>query len=368
MTLNRLHLETSPYLQQHAGNPVDWFPWGEEALASARSKDRPILLSIGYSSCHWCHVMEKESFEDPAVAAVMNQHFISIKVDREERPDLDQVYMKAVQAMTGSGGWPMTVFLTPEGVPYYGGTYFPPTPRHGIPSFIQVLQAAADAYRNRKDKILETSSHLVDALARAGTGSAPGSVGKETQERAYRALSNQYDAVHGGFGRAPKFPQPVTLEFLMRYHVQTGDPSALEMALHTLGQMATGGMRDHLAGGFHRYSVDSRWLVPHFEKMLYDNALLSRVYLQAHQITGADGHRSIVEDTLDYLLADMRTTEGAFSSARDADSEGEEGLFYLWTLEEVREVLQPDEASLFSRTYDVAAGGNFEGKSILNLP
>ena len=368
MTLNRLHLETSPYLQQHAGNPVDWFPWGEEALASARSKDCPILLSIGYSSCHWCHVMEKESFEDPAVAAVMNQHFISIKVDREERPDLDQVYMKAVQAMTGSGGWPMTVFLTPEGVPYYGGTYFPPTPRHGIPSFIQVLQAAADAYRNRKDKILETSSHLVDALARASTGSASGSVGEETQERAYRALSNQYDAVHGGFGRAPKFPQPVTLEFLMRYHVQTGDPSALEMALHTLDQMATGGIRDHLAGGFHRYSVDSRWLVPHFEKMLYDNALLTRVYLQAHQITGADGHRSIVEDTLDYLLADMRTTEGAFSSARDADSEGEEGLFYLWTLEEVREVLQPDEASLFSRAYDVAAGGNFEGKSILNLP
>ena len=368
MTLNRLLLETSPYLQQHASNPVDWFPWGEEGLARARSEDRPILLSIGYSSCHWCHVMEKESFEDPDVAAVMNQHFISIKVDREERPDLDQVYMKAVQAMTGSGGWPMTVFLTPDGVPYYGGTYFPPISRHGIPSFKQVLQAAADAYRNRKEKILETGSHLIEALTRVSSGSTSGSVSEETQESAYRALSNQYDAVHGGFGRAPKFPQPVTLEFLMRYHVRTGDPAALKMAVHTLSQMAAGGMRDHLAGGFHRYSVDSRWLVPHFEKMLYDNALLTRVYLQAYQITGADEHRLIVEDTLDYLLVDMRTKEGAFSSAHDADSEGEEGLFYLWTAEEIREVLQPDQANLFSRAYDVTTAGNFEGKSILNLP
>jgi uncharacterized protein YyaL (SSP411 family) len=365
---NRLGSESSPYLKQHAGNPVDWFPWGEEALAAARSRDCPILLSIGYSSCHWCHVMERESFEDAAVAALMNEHFVSIKVDREERPDLDSVYMKAVQAMTGGGGWPMTVFLTPEGVPYYGGTYFPPAPRHGMPSFAQVLKAAADAYRNRRDKVIESGTHLVTALAHASERSGTGTADARLLDSVYHALTNQYDAVHGGFGRAPKFPQPVTLELLLRHHLRTGDIDALDMAVHTLRRMAAGGLRDHLAGGFHRYSVDARWLVPHFEKMLYDNALLASAYLYAHQVTGHGDLRVVAEQTLDYLAADMRAPGGGFCSARDADSEGEEGLFYVWTPEELEDLLPRDDARLFARVYDVSPGGNFEGRSILHLP
>jgi uncharacterized protein YyaL (SSP411 family) len=365
---NRLAHETSPYLRQHSENPVDWFPWGEEALARARTEDRPILLSIGYSSCHWCHVMERESFEDPRVADVMNQLFVNIKVDREERPDLDQVYMKAVQAMTGGGGWPMTVFLTPDGVPFYGGTYFPPAPRHALPSFTQVLKAAADAYRNRGDKVRESGAHLVSALADAAARTGPGGVGPDTLDAAVRALARQFDAVHGGFGNAPKFPQPVTLELLVRQSLRTGDGEPLEMALHTLRRMAAGGLRDHLGGGFHRYSVDARWLVPHFEKMLYDNALLARAYLHAYLLTGDIDFREVTEETLDYLSSDVRLPDGGFASARDADSEGEEGLFYVWTPDELDALLEPDDARLFARLYDVSPGGNFEGRSILHLP
>ncbi len=365
---NRLEQESSPYLRQHAHNPVDWHPWGPEALDSARERDLPILLSVGYSSCHWCHVMERESFEDPAVAGLMNERFVNIKVDREERPDLDQIYMKAVQAMTGGGGWPMTVFLTPDGVPYYGGTYFPPEPRHGMPSFTQVLRAASEAYRDRREQVTESGARLVQALAAASVGSDTGQPGAELLDLAYRTLANQYDAVHGGFGRAPKFPQPVTLELLLRQHLRTGDPAALEMLVHTLRRMAAGGLRDHLAGGFHRYSVDARWLVPHFEKMLYDNALLARAYLQAHLATGEPDLGEVAEQTLDYLVADMRTDSGGFACARDADSEGEEGLFYVWTPEQVEALLEPSEARLFMRLYDVSPAGNFEGYSILHLP
>jgi hypothetical protein len=283
---------------------------GDEALARARAEDQPILLSIGYSSCHWCHVMERESFEDAAVAALMNERFVNIKVDREERPDLDQVYMKAVQAMTGGGGWPMTVFLTPEGVPFYGGTYFPPEPRHGLPSFRQVLQAASDAYRQRGDQVRESGAHLVEALAKVASHPGTDLVGEELLDAAFRALSSQYDATHGGFGRAPKFPQPVTLELLLRHHLRTGTQDALDMAVHTLRRMAAGGLRDHLGGGFHRYSVDARWLVPHFEKMLYDNALLASAYLAAYQVTEDAELREVAEQTLDYLVADMRLAEG----------------------------------------------------------
>jgi len=312
--------------------------------------------------------MERESFEDPAVAALMNERFVNIKVDREERPDLDQVYMKAVQAMTGGGGWPMTVFLTPQGVPFYGGTYFPPEPRHGMPSFRQVLQAAADAWANRRDQLTESGQRLVEALTSLGEQRAEGAADEALLDQAHRALANQYDAVHGGFGRAPKFPQPVTLELLLRHHLRTSDASVLDMVVHTLRRMAAGGLRDHLAGGFHRYSVDARWLIPHFEKMLYDNALLARVYLDTYRVTGHEDLREIAEQTLDYLAADMRPASGGFSCARDADSEGEEGVFYLWTPEEVAELLEPDDARLFMRVYDVSPGGNFEGRSILHLP
>ena len=370
---NRLSEETSPYLLQHAENPVDWYAWGEEALARALEENRPILLSIGYSACHWCHVMERESFEDETVAALMKEFFISIKVDREERPDIDQIYMKAVQAMTGSGGWPLTAFLTPEGVPYYGGTYFPPVPRHGMPSFTQVLRAAGDAYRDRPDQVRSAGTRLIEALKQANGSTTESDTGStEALEGAYRGLASQYDSVHGGFGRAPKFPQPVTLELLMRHHVRTGEPAALEMAEHTLRRMAAGGMRDHLGGGFHRYSVDERWLVPHFEKMLYDNALLARAYLDAYRLTASEDLRDVAEHTLDYMATDLRAPEGGFYAARDADSEGVEGAFYVWTVEEIRDALagspEAEDAELFNRAYDVSPSGNFEGQNILHLP
>ena len=365
---NRLGRESSPYLRQHADNPVDWYPWGEEALGRARDEDRPILLSIGYSACHWCHVMERESFEDREVAALMNERFVNIKVDREERPDIDQVYMRAVQAITGSGGWPMTVFLTPDTVPYYGGTYFPPEGRHGLPSFRQVLEAASDAYRLRPDEVRGAGRQLVDALGKAGAGGPGGTASAAALDQSFLTLSKQYDRRHGGFGTAPKFPQPVTLELLLRHHLRTGEGAALDMVVHTLRRMAAGGMRDHLGGGFHRYSVDARWLVPHFEKMLYDNALLARAYLDAYRVTGAEDLRAVAEDTLDYLRSDLLAPEGGFYSARDADSEGEEGVFYVWTLPEIEEVLGSAEARLFARVYDVSAGGNFEGSNILHLP
>ena len=366
---NRLAAETSPYLLQHAENPVDWYPWGEEALSRAREENRPILLSIGYSACHWCHVMERESFEDPVVAGVMNELFVNIKVDREERPDIDQIYMKSVQAMTGGGGWPLTAFLTPEQIPFYGGTYFPPEPRHGMPSFTQVLRIAADAYEKRPEDVRAAGEQLLQALRSAAEAgrNAEGSI-SDALAQAYRSLANQYDAVHGGFGRAPKFPQPVTLELLLAHHLREQEPAALDMVVHTLRRMAAGGMRDHLGGGFHRYSVDARWLVPHFEKMLYDNALLARAYVDAYRVTGAEDLRDVAEDTLDYIASDMRAPSGGFYAARDADSEGEEGVFYVWRPDEVEATLGAEEASLFMRVYDVSKGGNFEGNSILHLP
>ncbi len=364
---NRLAEETSPYLLQHAGNPVEWYPWGPEALERARAEDRPILLSVGYSSCHWCHVMEHESFEDEATAALMNRHFVNVKVDREERPDIDQIYMKAVQIMTGRGGRPMTVFLRPDGAPFFGGTYYPPEPRHGVPSFRQVLDAVAEAWRERRDQVDSGTARLVDALARSSTAGAPRRTGLPLVDRACRVLSDRYDPVHGGFDRAPKFPQPVTLELLLRQHLRTGNPRPLEMVVHTLRRMAAGGLRDHLAGGFHRYSVDARWLVPHFEKMLYDNALLASVYLDAYRVTGLEDLRDVAVETLDYLLDDMRDADGGFYSARDADSEGEEGVFYVWTPAELNALLG-DDAPLFMRMYGVTEAGNFEGKNHLHLP
>ncbi len=371
---NRLANEPSPYLQQHAHNPVDWYPWGAEALERAGAEGRPILLSVGYSACHWCHVMERESFEDPDVAEAMNAAFVNIKVDREERPDVDQVYMKAVQAMTGQGGWPLTVFLTPEGEPYYGGTYFPPVSRHGMPSFRQVIEAASRAWRERPEDVRKGAAQLLDALrsrqvrGEAPADAAPGaSLGPDLLDHVVRVMTQQFDDRNGGFGSAPKFPQPVTLEVLLRQHARTGDPEALHMALHTLRRMAAGGLRDHLAGGFHRYSVDARWMAPHFEKMLYDNALLARAYLDAYRLTGHADLREIAEQTLDYMLADLSDPAGGFYTARDADSDGEEGLYYLWTADEVRAALPEDAAELFLRTYDVTDAGNFEDRNILWL-
>ena len=373
---NRLSRESSPYLQQHAENPVDWFPWGDEAFAQARERDVPILLSIGYSACHWCHVMEKESFEDPGTAEVMNHGFVSIKVDREERPDIDSVYMRAVQAMSGQGGWPLTAFLTPDGEPFYGGTYFPPQARHGLPSFRQILGAIQNAYSERRDEVTKNAAELRGILVRSTAEAGDGPMtsdgeqlaGADLLDHAYRFLSSRFDPTHGGFGAAPKFPQPVTLEFALRVHARTGDHQAMSMVTHTLRKMAGGGMHDHLGGGFHRYSVDARWLVPHFEKMLYDNALLARVYLHAFQATGDTDLRDVAKRTLDHLLRDMRDPAGGFYSALDADSEGEEGVFYVWSPAQVREVLKGEVADLFERCYDVTDIGNFEGRSILHLP
>ena len=366
MTNHLIH-ETSPYLLQHAGNPVDWHPWRRDALDRAAAEGRPILLSIGYSACHWCHVMERESFEDPEIAALMNERFVNIKVDREERPDIDQIYMNAVQALTGRGGWPLTVFLTPDGRPFYGGTYFPPEPRHGMPSFRQVLEAVSDAYASRPGEVAQAAARLLEAMSPSPSAEAESSdelPKSSLVDDAIRTLEGAYDPVHGGFGRAPKFPQPAVLELLLRYHARTGAARPLEMALHTLRRMAAGGMRDHVGGGFHRYSVDDRWLVPHFEKMLYDNALLARAYLDAFRATGAADLARVAVSTLEYVLADLTAPQGGFYSARDADSEGEEGLFYLWTPTEVDEVLDAPDAELVRRHYDITPAGNFEGRSI----
>jgi len=390
---NHLANETSPYLLQHADNPVDWYPWSEEALAKAKAEDKPIFLSIGYSACHWCHVMAHESFEDEEVAAILNEHFVSIKVDREERPDLDRIYMSAVQAMTGSGGWPMSVFLTPEGEPFYGGTYFPPTPRYGMPSFSQVLAAVADGWQNRRQELVESGQRLVEALEQQSTireGVKREDLKSGTVESAFQNLSKGFDRVHGGWGNAPKFPQPMALEFLLRYHHVTGNSRALQMVSQTLEAMARGGMYDQLGGGFHRYSVDDHWLMPHFEKMLYDNAQLARVYLHAWQVTGDLFYRTITEEILDYVVREMTDGStgpvlsgaeglstgpaGGFYSTQDADSEGEEGKFFIWTPDEIRELLG-QEADAFMAAYGVTGRGNastgsahgFEGQNILEL-
>ena len=369
---NRLIHETSPYLRQHAHNPVAWYPWGEEALSRARAEDKPIFLSIGYSACHWCHVMAHESFEDPQTAKIMNELFVNIKVDREERPDLDGIYMAAVQAMTGQGGWPMSVWLLPDGSPFYGGTYFPPHDRYGMPGFRRVLVATADAYRTRRAQVEESAARMKAALQNADlqgwAGSGEGALDAWVTDQAVQGLQRAYDSFHGGFGHAPKFPQPMNLGFLLRYHGRTGHPQALEMALHTLRQMARGGMYDQLGGGFHRYSVDERWLVPHFEKMLYDNAQLARVYTEAWLASADPLFRQVAEKTLDYLAREMRDPVGAFYSSQDADSEGEEGKFFLWTPQELTELLGAGDARLVGGYYGVTAAGNFEGQNIVYAP
>jgi len=363
---NRLAQETSPYLLEHADNPVDWFPWGAEALARARTEHKPILLSIGYSACHWCHVMARESFEDPDTAALMNRDFVSIKVDREERPDLDQIYMRAVQGMTGSGGWPMTVFLLPDGTPFFAGTYFPPSDRFGMPSFKRVLTAVADAFTKRPADVAETAAQVRDFLNRPSVPLAVGALTPALLDEAAAQLARDFDPVHAGFGGAPKFPQPMLVEVLLRHHVRTGQPAALEMALQTLRAMAAGGMYDQLGGGFHRYSVDERWLVPHFEKMLYDNALLTRAYLDAWQLTHDLAFRRVAEATLAFVLREMTSPEGGFYSSLDADTEGEEGRFYLWIPQELESVLGVEEARALGSAFDVTATGNFEGGNILH--
>ncbi|HLB76613.1 MAG TPA: thioredoxin domain-containing protein, partial [Candidatus Dormibacteraeota bacterium] len=370
---NRLAHELSPYLLEHKDNPVDWYPWGEEALQRARAEDKPILLSIGYSACHWCHVMARESFEDADTAALMNRFFVSIKVDREERPDLDQVYMRAVQAMTGSGGWPMTVFLTPDGTPFYGGTYFPPTERHGMPSFRRVLTSVAEAYGLRKLEVRKTADQVHTFLQRpvVDAGSSMAALTPAVLDDAYAQLARTYDSRHGGFGDAPKFPQPMLLDFLMRTWLRQGEPEtpsltlpargreidspALQMVTHTLEAMAAGGMYDQLGGGFHRYSVDAHWLVPHFEKMLYDNALLTRAYVDAWLITGRPAFRRVAEETIGFVAREMTSEEGGFFSSLDADSEGEEGRFYVWTPPELQAVLGAEEADRVARAFDVTA-------------
>jgi uncharacterized protein len=416
---NHLAGQTSPYLLQHAHNPVDWYPWGDQALDRARTEAKPIFLSIGYAACHWCHVMERESFEDEATAAELNADFVAIKVDREERPDLDAVYMDAVQAMTGGGGWPMSVFLTPDGQPFYGGTYFPDQPRHGMPAFRQVLASVAAAWRDERSQVEAAAARLTAALreqaarmaeaalaaatpAGAGTQAASaGSVGASPLlagagpptvggligldgrpllvvsppvvgpvvdpailDAATETLSQTFDVGHGGWGGAPKFPAPMTIEHLLRRFVRAGDVQALTMARRTLDAMAAGGIHDQLGGGFARYATDGEWLVPHFEKMLYDNALLARAYLHAWQVTADPRYREVVESTLDHLKRDMTVAGGAFAASLDADTDGEEGATYVWTAEEVRAVLD-DDAGLFADAFDVTPAGNWEGRTIL---
>ncbi|HLL78835.1 MAG TPA: thioredoxin domain-containing protein, partial [Ktedonobacteraceae bacterium] len=381
---NRLIHETSPYLLQHAHNPVDWYPWGPEALQRARELDRPILLSVGYSACHWCHVMERESFENEAIAAEMNAHFVSIKVDREERPDIDAIYMQAVQALTGQGGWPMTVFLTPDGRPFSGGTYFPPRDRQGMPGFPRVLAYIADVYQNQREKVEQQANTLADHLRKRSSAPLRGREGDARAgglplvvlEEASRALAADFDPVHGGFGNAPKFPNTMSLEFLLRTHLhrvrgEIGSKATrpeLEIVETTLRSMANGGIYDQLGGGFHRYSTDVEWLVPHFEKMLYDNALLSRLYLHAYLVTGDAFYRRIAKETLDYVAREMTSPEGGFYSTQDADSEGEEGKFFTWTPAEIDAALSSKIATLFKSYYDVTERGNFEGKNILRVP
>jgi uncharacterized protein YyaL (SSP411 family) len=365
---NRLARETSPYLLQHAHNPVDWYPWGEEAFARARAEDRPVLLSVGYSACHWCHVMEHESFENPDIAAVMNRHFVSVKVDREERPDVDQIYMQAVQSMTGHGGWPLTCFLTPEGAPFYGGTYFPPTDRHGLTAFPRLLEAIAEAWANRRGEVMASARQIGEALGQSERLRASTQLlTDEVLFGAFQTISAQFDDADGGLGGAPKFPQPMVWEFVLRFARRTQNARARQMAYTTLTTMARGGMYDQVGGGFHRYSVDAHWLVPHFEKMLYDNAQLASLYLHGWLAFGDPECRRVCEETLDYLLREMADASGGFYSATDADSEGHEGKFFVWTPEELREALGPADAEYAARCWGVDRGPNFEGKSILYI-
>ncbi|XUZ26722.1 thioredoxin domain-containing protein [Streptomyces sp. RMIT01] len=372
---NRLAQTTSPYLLQHADNPVDWWPWSSEAFEEARKRDVPVLLSVGYASCHWCHVMAHESFEDETVAAYLNAHFVPVKVDREERPDVDAVYMEAVQAATGHGGWPMTVFLTPDAEPFYFGTYFPPEPRHGSPSFQQVLEGVTTAWADRRDEVAEVAGRIVADLAgRSLVHGGDGVPGESEAAQALLGLTREYDEQHGGFGGAPKFPPAMVVEFLLRHHARTGAEGALQMAADTCAAMARGGIYDQLGGGFARYSVDREWIVPHFEKMLYDNALLCRVYAHLWRATGSDEARRIALETADFMVRELRTAEGGFASALDADSEDAEGkhvegAYYVWTPEQLREVLGEDDAAFAAACFGVTEEGTFEeGASVLRLP
>ena len=377
---NKLIGETSPYLLQHAHNPVDWYPWGEEAFERAQSEDRPVLVSIGYSACHWCHVMEHESFEDEKIAAIQNEHFVNIKVDMEERPDVDQIYMSFVQLTTGRGGWPMNVFITPDKLPFFGGTYFPPTQRYNMPSWPQVLMSIAEAWDTKRDELLHSANEIVGELRRMTIAELGGGVDESLSEHAYKAFVKSFDAKNGGFGGAPKFPAAMAMEFLLRYWKRTGDHGALEMVFKTAETMANGGIYDQLGGGFHRYAVDAIWLVPHFEKMLYDNAQLIRIFLHLYQIYGArqprmlsiqsenaEFFRRVAIETLEYVRREMTDASGAFYSTQDADSEGHEGKFFVWTPEEIAEVLGEEDAAEFCALYDVTLDGNFEGKNILNI-
>ncbi|MFC9931999.1 thioredoxin domain-containing protein [Streptomyces sp. NPDC127190] len=373
--VNRLAHETSPYLLQHADNPVDWWPWSTEAFEEARRSDRPVLLSVGYSSCHWCHVMAHESFEDQATAEYLNAHFVSVKVDREERPDVDAVYMEAVQAATGQGGWPMTVFLTPDAEPFYFGTYFPPAPRHGMPSFRQVLEGVQQAWSGRREEVTEVAGKIVrDLSQREIVRHAAQAPGEQEQAQALLGLTREYDPQRGGFGGAPKFPPSMVIEFLLRHHARTGAEGALQMARDTCERMARGGIYDQLGGGFARYSVDRDWVVPHFEKMLYDNALLCRVYAHLWRATGSDLARRVALETADFMVRELRTPEGGFASALDADSDDGtgrhvEGAYYVWTPEQLREVLGEDDAALAAQYFGVTVEGTFEhGQSVLQLP
>ena len=367
--MNRLADATSPYLLQHAHNPVDWWEWGDEARARAREGDKPIILSVGYSACHWCHVMAHESFEDDETAALMNALFVNVKVDREERPDVDSIYMEAVQALTGHGGWPMTVFLTPDKRPFYGGTYYPKEPRQGMPGFVQVLQAIDEAWHERRHEVDDQAGRLTQALGQvADLAPAPAPVDRSVLDTAVSSLRSQFDPQWGGFGQAPKFPQESSLELLLRAAAGGDRPEILEMLTVTLDAMASGGIYDHLGGGFARYSVDAAWMVPHFEKMLYNQAMLGRVYLHAWQLTGEPRYRQVLGETIAYVLRDLRHPDGGLYSAEDADSEGEEGKFYVWRPEEVEDVLGPDEAPAALEWWGVTEEGNFEGTNILHRP
>ncbi len=368
---NRLDRESSPYLRQHRRNPVDWYPWGDEAFEQARRRDVPIFLSVGYSSCHWCHVMAHESFEDDEVAAALNEHFVNVKVDREERPDVDAVYMAAVTGMTGHGGWPMSVFLTPDGEPFYAGTYWPRAPRHGMPAFPQVLAAVADAWEQRRGEVLESASSIAASLAGAAETEAADRVDPSVADEAAPAVvEGAWDRRHGGFGSAPKFPQAMTIEWLLERHVRTGEAGPLQAAVHSLRAMAGGGIHDQLAGGFARYSTDVRWLVPHFEKMLYDNALLLAAYASGAAVTGDEDLHRVAESTASYLLTELRTADGGFVAATDADSEGVEGRYFVWSAEEFAEVVTEvgEEPGLFAEFCGVDPAGNWEGVNVLHRP
>ncbi|MDE1853764.1 MAG: thioredoxin domain-containing protein [Thaumarchaeota archaeon] len=363
---NRLISEKSPYLLEHSMNPVSWYPWGKEAFGKARNDNKPIFLSVGYSTCHWCHQFAKESFEDPKTAAYMNKNFIAIKVDREERPEVDAYYMGAVQAMTGGGGWPLSVFLTPDLKPFYGGTYFPPEPRYGMPSFMQVLEFVSNLWKEKRGEVVENSDQVLKAISQKEVG-GPAELKKSVLDEGYTDLLSSFDQQHGGFGTAPKFPLPSSLGFMLRYNYRTGKELALKTVLKTLDGMMAGGIRDHIGGGFHRYSTDRVWLVPHFEKMLYDNAQMAQIYAEAYQVTKKQEYAEVFRETLGWMRTEMKSPEGGFYSAQDADTSEGEGTYYSWTPEEVVASAGASDGATISRLYGVTKTGNFEGRTILHL-